>query len=277
MSDFGNALAAARKAAGMTQEQLAAQINVTRQALSHWENGRSQPDEETVQRLSEVLKVSLPQPVIEAPAEADISEAAAEAVPQAQEAEKPYKKWIRLGAAFLAGVAVTLVVALLAQQSGQQVQRTLPMVTAVPSAEEATPEWFQQAASLVPESGRAYVKIQATQDPVRAIRSEDFPNGVGWFYDTSITELAGIDFAITKMTSQYFSGGKIVDTMTYTSENFAEWFGSNVISAKGQIIMGGGMPLQDMDGIGIELYGTDANGNEQAFYGYITLSQEIDE
>lgn len=43
----------------MTQDQLAEQLNVTRQAVSSWENGRTEPDIETLQKISEVLNVTV--------------------------------------------------------------------------------------------------------------------------------------------------------------------------------------------------------------------------
>lgn len=45
---IGKAIADARKAAGMTQEQLANQINVSSQAVSKWENGRKLQQRENV-------------------------------------------------------------------------------------------------------------------------------------------------------------------------------------------------------------------------------------
>ena len=44
-----------RKAKGMTQEELAAQLHVTRQAVSSWERGGSCPDFDTLKALAELL------------------------------------------------------------------------------------------------------------------------------------------------------------------------------------------------------------------------------
>ena len=49
---FGEKLQALRKARGWSQEELATQINVSRQALSKWESGASVPDTENVIALS---------------------------------------------------------------------------------------------------------------------------------------------------------------------------------------------------------------------------------
>lgn len=48
-----------RKAAGLTQEQLAEKLFVTRQAVSKWERGESQPDLDTVAALAELYGVTV--------------------------------------------------------------------------------------------------------------------------------------------------------------------------------------------------------------------------
>ena len=51
-------IAAVRRAAGLTQEQLGELVGVTRQAVSKWESGQTVPDALTVARLCEALHVS---------------------------------------------------------------------------------------------------------------------------------------------------------------------------------------------------------------------------
>ena len=48
-----------RKKKNMTQDELADKLNVTRQAVSNWENGKTQPDIETLTQLAEVFDVSV--------------------------------------------------------------------------------------------------------------------------------------------------------------------------------------------------------------------------
>lgn len=54
-----------RKLAGMTQEQLAEKLNISRQTLSKWENGTSVPDVEAVVRLSALFNTSLEELLLE--------------------------------------------------------------------------------------------------------------------------------------------------------------------------------------------------------------------
>ena len=55
---FGEKLQALRKARSWSQEELATQINVSRQALSKRESGASVPDTENVVALSRLFGVS---------------------------------------------------------------------------------------------------------------------------------------------------------------------------------------------------------------------------
>ena len=48
-----------RKKNNMTQDELAERLNVTRQAVSSWENGKTQPDIETLTQLAEAFDVSV--------------------------------------------------------------------------------------------------------------------------------------------------------------------------------------------------------------------------
>ncbi len=57
--EIGNRLKNARKKIGMTQEQVAEKIGVSRQTISNWENNKSYPDIVSVISLSDLYSVSL--------------------------------------------------------------------------------------------------------------------------------------------------------------------------------------------------------------------------
>ena len=59
MDRFTQNLRRARKAAGLTQQQLADRLHVTRQSVSSWELGRTEPDFETAGRLAEIFGTSV--------------------------------------------------------------------------------------------------------------------------------------------------------------------------------------------------------------------------
>lgn len=94
MQTFAEQLNAVRKEKGLTQEQLAVELNVSRTTISRWESGRALPDIETIKRLSQVLNVNfftVEGLTEEAPAPAEETPAPAEEAPQ----PRPRKKrWI---------------------------------------------------------------------------------------------------------------------------------------------------------------------------------------
>lgn len=57
--DFGEILKEKRHQAGITQEELAKRLNVSRSAISNWEIGRNYPDIHTLVEISTSLGVSL--------------------------------------------------------------------------------------------------------------------------------------------------------------------------------------------------------------------------
>ena len=52
-------IAELRNKAGLSQEELAEKVFVTRQAVSRWENGETTPNTETLKLLSRVFNVSI--------------------------------------------------------------------------------------------------------------------------------------------------------------------------------------------------------------------------
>ena len=48
-----------RKEKSLTQDQLAEALHVTRQAVSNWENGKTEPDIETITQLAEFFEVDV--------------------------------------------------------------------------------------------------------------------------------------------------------------------------------------------------------------------------
>ena len=56
---LGDKILDLRKKNGLSQEQLGEKIDVTRQTISNWELGETQPNPEQLKLLSEALKVSI--------------------------------------------------------------------------------------------------------------------------------------------------------------------------------------------------------------------------
>ncbi|BDC77744.1 helix-turn-helix domain-containing protein [Enterococcus faecalis] len=57
--EFGKQLMKLRTEKGVTQKQLAENLNVARQTVSHWENNRCLPDLEMVIIIASLFQISL--------------------------------------------------------------------------------------------------------------------------------------------------------------------------------------------------------------------------
>lgn len=57
--EIGIKLNQLRKLSGMTQEQFAEKLNVSRQTISKWETGNTSPDLESIVRVCKIFHVSL--------------------------------------------------------------------------------------------------------------------------------------------------------------------------------------------------------------------------
>lgn len=62
--DFGEQLRKIRTDRGLTQEQVASRLNVSRQTISNWENNKNLPDLEMVVEISMAYKLSLDQLIL---------------------------------------------------------------------------------------------------------------------------------------------------------------------------------------------------------------------
>lgn len=115
---LGEKLTQARKTAGLTQADVAAKLNVSRQAVSRWESGQSKPSTEKLLALGALYGVSIDQLLNQE----DTQETAAEAIsdlpePATTEPVVPEKRrtraWLKYAAAALCGALLMLAVLLL--------------------------------------------------------------------------------------------------------------------------------------------------------------------
>ena len=59
MTSVGENIKNIRKKNNITQEELAEKLNVTRQAVSNWENGKTEPDIETLTKIAQIFDISI--------------------------------------------------------------------------------------------------------------------------------------------------------------------------------------------------------------------------
>lgn len=98
--NLGEKIRQARREKGMTQEQLAQALFVSRQTVSNWENGRTEPDYQTLTRLSELVGLEF------LPQEETQTEPEAEEEDQAQKPDEKKKFRLRPWLMILAAAAL---------------------------------------------------------------------------------------------------------------------------------------------------------------------------
>lgn len=111
--EFGNRLYELRKQRGLSQEELANRLDVTRQTVSKWEVGDSTPDMEKLAALSELFEISLDELVLgKVPVTTKLDELGAKVMTKEnkQKAKKGLKIAGILAGAILAVDAVSMIV-----------------------------------------------------------------------------------------------------------------------------------------------------------------------
>lgn len=108
-------LTQARKAAGLTQADVAAKLNVSRQAVSRWESGQSKPSTEKLLTLGNLYGISLDQllsaeePAVETVPDLPETTTAEPVIP---ETHRP-RAWLKYAAAALCGALLMLAILLM--------------------------------------------------------------------------------------------------------------------------------------------------------------------
>lgn len=284
MFKLGKQIAQARKMAGLTQEKLADELVLTRQAISSWECNKSQPDFDMVIKLSRILNyrfmiednVYLGIMSEEEAAEGALDQTSNNGINTATQPGRK-KKLFPLIISFIAGILATLLIMLCiipaltpSPQPGYSIAQNEGGKTG-----PETIHWFKEAES--PHAGKPYVVISFSENPIYARRNSDFVDGVGWKYTVYLTEYNGFDFYPETYTMYYFRDEDTSITDTYTAQDLEAWWGESIIPARGQQCVSSGDPLQNIIGIGIKLSGKDVNGESMEFYGYMECSQEVKE
>lgn len=255
VQNFSERLSQARKARQMTQAELAKRMHVSRQMVSHWENGRVTPNEETARQLCELL---------------DISE-------QAEKPQAPARRlsrWLPVAAACAAlSVAVVLCTPLI--QKKTENHNVAQAAAAQTTQRNVTPistslEWYQGADENVP--GKAYVKFIPTETEAKVCyRAKEGPQ-CGWDVHFVYQEQNGISFTPEKWTAVIFNADGYVRWVRTDMADEISY--ERLLLPQKPNTMGTFIPVDSSIGYGIAVEGVDENGNRLVFHGYIPLSQE---
>ena len=265
----------------MTQDALAEAVNVSRQAVSHWETGRTLPDAQMLIELSRVLQYSF----------VDARETGAQTGPEnapqsapaplaEQTAKRPDRKLTYILGALVAALVVlvaclVLVPALKEKNAPPEQADPTPTVTAdVRERADKSPEeektdaaaLFRQEAKN--EAGKAYLRV----DPTLSVNHGD--NFDYWLYTFTFYEMNGIALSIDRVEQVIFARERENVEQIFTSEDFQAGGLTTDIPANGNWAFQGGLPVQDtVTGVGVRLRGTDANGAAVSSTAYIPLSE----
>lgn len=259
MMTFKEQLQEARKAAGLSQEQLAKLMNMSRQGVSHWENDRALPDAETLKKLSQVLNYNFEQ--IESAGEKTPVEAPAEEMPEVLEAVKPEHKQhttVLCIICLAVGLAVGFLMGYLA--APKFVNQTL----AIPVNNRSS------------DAAQAAISIYTDESPVMLRYPSEDSELAYWFYNVNIEETAGVQFTIEKVETVYIhDNGDEGQKHSFTPQDLL--LSDGVIVAWGKVSFGGGLPSQSLKGIRVTVHGTDAKGNQIIMEQFLPFSKQLAE
>lgn len=252
MDNIGEKIMQARKTKGMTQDTLAQLVNVSRQTVSHWENGRAMPDVATAAQLSKVLDVDF--------MAEDAAVQSPEAVPTVQEPvqetqaqtdgrfvnppEQPKQPNQRKRIAVICAAVVIIVAAVIAI--------VLPMLP------------------------KAQAEIELSYPPENAYMMKE-DGFVGWMIHFYSTNVSDVPFTPTYAQAKWYEGDKLIGSVPAIDyEYMRKWMESDAL-VKGE------MPLDlycGTDRLNVDrgvfiISGTDANGHELKFSISIDLIHEF--
>ena len=137
---FADNLKPLRRARGLSQEELAGRLHVTRQTISKWENALSVPDAELLLRLAEELEVPVSRllggPVEEEPAPDQVAAHLAELNRLLAERNRRSRRIWRVVAGVLIGLAAATVLLILLNAAAFRSITTDTEQTAIPIGDE---------------------------------------------------------------------------------------------------------------------------------------------
>ena len=277
MASIGEQIREARKAKGITQDALAEAMNVSRQAVSHWETNRTMPDAETLIRLSKVLEHSFEAAGAEQPAaeaSGDQHEDAGQPAPVSSVSEGPAgavkpprrKALYIIGAAALALVVLCVCLLVVPALTNKTTAKERAYKSPV-DGETYTIARFQQEAAN--DAGKAYLMINP------ALKINHGENYDYWMWDIACHEMNGVAFSVDRIEQVIFAKEKENVEQMITAADMRAYGMETDIPANGDWSYQGGLPVQDtVSGVGVLLRGTDANGAALAFATYIPLLEK---
>lgn len=261
---IGTVIREARKAQGLTQEHLASLLHVSRQTVSHWENGRAEPGYETLKSLADILSLDLsllfakppdksvsqtdflpsnvPKPVITSPVEA----AAPKPVSRIPERLRRFMPLL---------MAVWLILAVFFAAALLHLRTPYPL------------RWFTQELSYADD--QPLIRIYTHESPILRKGSGKSSK---WDFLLFFKEQNSLPFNVTSMQLVWFrrNGSQYIETLS--AEEFFIYTGSTHIGPGEIRFIKIGKPASfDLVRFGCILNGTDESGQALTFRMTVSL------
>lgn len=281
MSAFSESLRRLRKAQGLTQEQLATTLYVTRQTISNWENDRAQPDYQMLSTIASVLNVSVSTLLGEdAPADASIQPSESPE-PAAQEAQPVFvlseceslsfppsdehpapdpqhekKRRIPLPALIIAGILLLLPLlnVVISRPKQDDAPFSIEQFTAEALAEDSSPLLIYTR-----ENSSRYIQPRPEADPYWNVR---------FFFKATADTALDLEMITTVL---FFQDGS-QNIFAHTEEQFINTIGHPHIEPGEIRIFAFSTPAQPgILGVGLEVLARDTQGNPLCFKTYKPL------
>lgn len=271
MGSFGEQLSAARKAAHLTQDQLAEKVHVTRASVSHWENGRYVPDFNMIREISLVLNCRFD--VNEQPAEAENEQSgkdpenSTETENKPEPAKKagsfPHKVFLWIAAATV--LLAVLLIVFLNRPSG-----TANSPGGFTAEADGRIYRIEDCKAVAPrKAGKPYLTINTET------RVEHGENGDLWMYRFILHEDQGMPVHLQQIIQVAFAGERAIPQVYPESDLENLQIGPD-IGANQTSTFSGGFPLEqkDVHGIGLMVYAADGDEESQVFTAYIPFPEQ---
>ena len=254
MDHFAEKLIECRRKKDLTQDALAAALNVSRTTVSSWERGRTEPDIASLRRLSQLLDYDFLQnqtldsleSVPDTPQEADMptpEDAPAVAPSPKGTAARAKKRWLIIGAALLVCAALICAAFLLLR----------------PGRSGFDAEQYRKETANDPD--RAYLSFY------NRMWEENTGGSTYSCYNFTLTERNGKPFNVDRIEANMESSrNKGVKTIILAAGDLRSFGLEPDIPAYGTLSINGGYPKGVYDRVGIIAYGKDADGTLNAFY-----------
>ena len=136
-----------------------------------------------------------------------------------------------------------------------------------------TYEWYKKGDTKT--EGETFLLVKPVENPVPIVERGMFDSGYGWMYSFRIELTDGNSFTPTKVVQNMFTDRENVSHMEFTGDGVKDIFSTDILWAGYTTIFNGGLPIQDVHGVGLSVEGLDENGNTVVFRAYAEFSHEL--